>query len=108
MKITEEYLTHLVRSQINELGMGMPMPSPIPDGPAVAIAAGPEATAEEEVDSLLSDLQAILDAWTERNPDTPAGRHYHELSAVFDKYGGGGCGGPPMQENNSPQRRNKK
>ena len=98
MKLTKEYLTQLVRNHINEIGMGMGMPSPVPAGPAVAIAAGPEATAEEEVDSLLSDLQVLLDAWTERNPDTPAGQYYHELSAVFDKYGGGGCGGPPMQE----------
>ena len=99
MKLTKEFLTTLIKQEINEMGpMGMvPMPSPVPDGPAIAIAAGPEAGPEEEVDSILADLQQLLDAWTERDPNTPAGMYYHELSSVFDKYGGGGCGGPPME-----------
>jgi hypothetical protein len=110
MKITKEFLSLIIKEEINETAMGMGMPAPISVGPSVPIDMGPEASAESEIDSLLSELQALLDAWTERNPDTPAGRYYHELSSVYDKYGGGGCGGPPMQEsknNNNPSRRNK-
>ncbi len=101
MKLTKDFLTTLIKHEISEMGpvgqdAGFSPTVPFP-GPAIAIAAGPEAGPEEEVDSILADLQQLLDAWTERDPNTPAGMYYHELSSVFDKYGGGGCGGPPME-----------
>ncbi len=34
----------------------------------------------------LSDMQHLLDTWTERDPSTTAGQYYQDLKAVVNKY----------------------
>tara|TARA_Y100000034_G_C6800155_1_gene358906 strand:- start:563 stop:949 length:387 start_codon:yes stop_codon:yes gene_type:complete len=45
----------------------------------------PEEDADMSMD-MKSDIKGLLDAWTERDPDTPAGGYYHDLLALSEKH----------------------
>ena len=45
----------------------------------------PEEDADVSMD-MKSDVKGLLDAWTERDPDTPAGGYYHDLLGLFEKH----------------------
>jgi hypothetical protein len=34
------------------------------------------------------EIGALLDAWTEQDPETPAGSYYQDLRSVFEKHSG--------------------
>ena len=36
----------------------------------------------------LDDVKMLLDQWTERDPQTPAGSYYQDLLSVFEKHSG--------------------
>jgi len=44
-----------------------------------------EEHSEEGPNDLQSDLQGLLDSWTERDPSTPAGKYYEDLKQVFER-----------------------
>lgn len=48
---------------------------------------------EEGPNDLQSDLQGLLDGWSDRDPNTPAGKYYEDLKAVFERQFGTEEGG---------------
>ena len=48
---------------------------------------------KEGPDNLKSDIQTLLDNWTERNPETLAGKYYEDLRMLFERQFGPQEGG---------------
>ena len=44
---------------------------------------------DEGPSDLQSDLQSLLDAWTERDPETDAGKYYQDLKTLVERQFGG-------------------
>ena len=71
--------------RIADLAMSMPMPSGEPSSEGLALGS-PEGVGSGAGGDPLSDMQSLLDTWTERDPSTTAGQYYQDLKAVVDKY----------------------
>lgn len=48
-----------------------------------------EEAGDEGPSDLQSDLQSLLDAWTERDPETDAGKYYQDLKTLVERQFGG-------------------
>jgi hypothetical protein len=48
-----------------------------------------EHSGDEGPSDLQSDLQGLLDSWTERDPETDAGKYYQDLKVLFERQFGG-------------------
>lgn len=43
---------------------------------------------DEGPSDMQSDIQGLLDSWTERDPETMAGKYYEDLKSLFDRHFG--------------------
>lgn len=43
---------------------------------------------DEGPSDMQSDIQGLLDSWTERDPETVAGKYYEDLKSLFDRHFG--------------------
>ena len=43
---------------------------------------------DEGPSDMQSDIQGLLDSWTERDPETMAGKYYEDLKALFERHFG--------------------
>ena len=63
----------------------------------------PNGDSEEDADmsmDMKSDIKGLLDAWTERDSDTPAGGYYHDLLGLFEKHFGAAEGNSENSDEN--------
>ena len=43
---------------------------------------------DEGPSDMQSDIQGLLDSWTERDPETTAGKYYEDLKVLFERHFG--------------------
>ena len=47
-----------------------------------------EHSGDEGPSDMQSDIQGLLDSWTERDPKTMAGKYYEDLKVLFERHFG--------------------